>query len=146
MYNKSKSKNLDVKHIGHIMRSTNKLSKKGIKILSLCWLNLKCLYKAFFELFTDWEVHSLRGRWFPASWGCYWKCAASERKPLSRDEYINEQKANEITAMLQEVVLIYNIFREVGGSSIYILNEELLLLLNFKIVFQLQPENLLYYR
>ena len=29
MYNKSK--NLDVKHIGHIMRSTNKLSKKGIK-------------------------------------------------------------------------------------------------------------------
>lgn len=48
--------------------------------------------------------------------------------------------------MLQEVVLIYNIFMEVGGSSIYILNEELLLLLNFKIVFQLQPENLLYYR
>ena len=48
--------------------------------------------------------------------------------------------------MLQEVVLIYNIFREVGGSSIYILNEELLPLLNFKIVFQLQPENLLYYR
>ena len=36
MYNKSKSKNLDVKHIAHIMRSTNKLSKKGVKILSLC--------------------------------------------------------------------------------------------------------------
>ena len=48
--------------------------------------------------------------------------------------------------MLQEVVLIYNIFREVGGSPIYILKGELLLLLNFKIIFQLQPENLLYYR
>ena len=71
---------------------------------------------------------------------------ASARKPLHRDSYISEQKANEITAKLQEVVLIYNIFRDVGGSSIYILNEELLLLLNFKIVFQLQPENLLYYR
>ena len=71
---------------------------------------------------------------------------ASTGKPLHRDKYINEQKANEITAMLQEVVLIYNIFREVGGSSIYILNGELLLLLNFKIIFQLQPENLLYYR
>ena len=71
---------------------------------------------------------------------------ASARKPLSRDQNINEQKANEITAMLQEVVLIYNILREVGGSSIYILNEKLLLLLNFKTIFQLQPENLLYYR
>ena len=71
---------------------------------------------------------------------------ASARKPLHRDKYIYEQKANEITAKLQEVVLIYNIFREVGGSSIYILNGELLLLLNFNIIFQLQPENLLYYR